>query len=84
MDDEYQKILAVKKAKESELLKKAYVVGVGIGFRKQGGVKTGEMALVVMVRKKMPMQQLSAKDRVPATLDGVPVDVQEVGELKAQ
>jgi hypothetical protein len=84
MDDEYQKILAVKKAKETELLKKAYVVGVGIGFRKKGGVKTGEMALIVMVRKKVSRHQLAAKDFVPATLEGVPVDVQEVGELRAQ
>jgi len=84
MDDEYQKILAVKKAHEAELLRKAYVVGVGVGFRKRGGVKTGEMALIVMVRKKVSRQQLSANDRVPETLDGVPVDVQEVGELKAQ
>ena len=84
MDDEYQKILAVKKAREEELMKKAYVVGVGIGFRKKGGIKIGEMALIVMVRKKVSNKQLSTRDQIPKKIDGVPVDVQEVGELKVQ
>jgi hypothetical protein len=60
------------------------VVGVGVGLREKAGQLTQEVALVVMVRKKVPLETLGAKDRIPAQLGGVPVDVQEVGELKAQ
>jgi hypothetical protein len=56
---------------------------VGIGLRQQAGESTREPALVVMVRKKIPLSQLSPDDVIPASLDGVPVDVQEVGELRA-
>jgi hypothetical protein len=80
----YEKIKAVKDAHQSELMSKPNVVGVGVGLREKAGQLTQEVALVVMVRKKVPLETLGAKDRIPAQLGGVPVDVQEVGELKAQ
>lgn len=78
------RIQAVKKAHTPRLLKKANVVGVGIGLRERGGVRTGEMVLVVMVSRKVPPDQLAPGDVIPASIDGVPVDVQEVGEISAQ
>ncbi len=75
---------AVKAAHAPVLLKKANVVGVGVGLREQGGVRTGEVALVVMVSQKVPLADLAPADVIPASLDGVPVDVQEVGRISAQ
>ena len=78
-----EKIRAIRRAYEAELMSKANVVGVGVGFQQQGGERTGELALVVMVKKKVPLEQLAPEDVIPSSLEGVPVDVQEVGELRA-
>ena len=66
-----------------ELLKKANVVGVAIGYKEKGGQKTEIPSLVVMVRKKVPLSKLKARDVVPPEIDGVVTDVREVGEIKA-
>ena len=76
-------VKAVKRAHENELLSKANVVGVGIGFRQISGTTTSDLALVVMVSSKLPPAQLSEEDRIPSWIDGVPVDVQEVGDIIA-
>jgi hypothetical protein len=81
---EFQRAAEVKNRHEDELLSKANVVGVGIGIRQQEGVYTGEVALIVMVREKLPEAQISDEDLVPAEIEGVPVDVQEVGSIDAQ
>lgn len=81
--DAYEKALAVKRAHQTELMRKANVVGVGVGLRYRGGARTGEIALVVMVRRKVPCGQLMPDDIIPDSIDGVPVDVQDVGELTA-
>jgi hypothetical protein len=75
---------AVLRRVQEKLLKKANVVGVGVGLRRAGGRKTGEVVLVVMVDHKVPQAQLAPKDVVPSEIDGVAVDVQEVGELEAR
>lgn len=79
-----EKARAVKRAHASELLSKANVVGVGVGFCEQGGERTDNVGLVVMVKHKLPREQLSADDVLPVEIDGVPVDVQEVGVIRAQ
>jgi hypothetical protein len=78
-----EKIRSVRKAHEGELMSKANVVGVGVGYRQRHGERTGELALVVMVNKKVPEALLAPEDIIPASLEGVPVDVQEVGEIRA-
>lgn len=79
-----EKIRAVKQAHEATLLSKANVVGVGIGLARRRSTWTQEMALIVLVRQKVPISQLDPEDIIPRILDGVPVDVQEVGNVKAQ
>lgn len=79
-----ERVRAVKNAHEHELMQKANVVGVGVGLQQRGGERTGEIALVVMVRQKVPRDQLAANDVIPDEIDGVPIDVQEVGEPRAQ
>jgi hypothetical protein len=78
-----EKAQAVKKAYEGELMSKENVVGVGTGLRQRGGKPTEDVAIVVMVKKKVPPSQLGPEDIIPAQIEGVPVDVQEVGEIRA-
>lgn len=77
------RIQEVKRRWEAELLRKANVVAVGVGYRQRGGHPTDELCLVVSVRRKVPLEQLAPEDRIPPEIDGVPVDVQEVGTLRA-
>ena len=80
----YEQATAVKRARQDELMRKANVGGVGVGLRQQGGALTDAVVLVVMVKRKVPREQLAPADVIPAEIAGVPVDVQEVGEIKAQ
>jgi len=74
----------VKRAHEADLLTKANVVGVGVGLRSQGGDFGEQVAIVVMVTRKVPRKQLAPEDILPGEIDGIPVDVQEVGEIRTQ
>jgi len=80
-DQETAKARAVKDTYEAELLSKANVVGVGVGLEEKDGASTGKVAVVVMVSEKVPAKQLAKQDIIPPVLDGIPVDVQEVGRL---
>ena len=77
------RIRQVKQAYEDQLLRLANVVGVGIGLRRQSGVRTDQPALVVMVRKKLPAELIAQSDLIPGEIEGIPVDVQEVGDIRA-
>lgn len=78
-----EQVRAVKTAHEADLMRKANVVGVGIGLRQQGGKPTGVLAIVVSVTRKVHLSQLAPGDVIPRELDRIPVDVQVVGELRA-
>lgn len=58
------------------------VVGVGQGVKRVKGRATGEPAIVVLVKKKVPLSELKRDERVPHTLSKVAVDVIEVGEIR--
>lgn len=79
----YEQAKAVKDAYLDDLLSKPNVVGCGIGFRQVQGERTNEIVVVVMVTKKVPNAQLDPDELIPRELEGVPIDVQEVGELGA-
>jgi hypothetical protein len=72
---------AVRQAHEADLMSRANVVGVGVGLRTRGGHREREVAIVVMVRQKVPRTMLAEADVLPGQIDGVPVDVVEVGEI---
>ena len=78
----YQRAEEVKLRYQEEILTKANVVGVGVGLRRRGGVFTDEVAIIVMVSKKRMKVNLSAEELLPEQIEGVPVDVQEVGEIQ--
>jgi len=75
------RVRVVKAAHERELLRKANVVGVGIGRRSRDGQPTDELAIIVSVTHKVPLDSLHPRDIVPRELEGVPVDVQAVGVI---
>jgi hypothetical protein len=78
-----QRAQAVKRRHEQELLRKANVVAVGVGFKTVGGVQTREVGVVVSVKKKLPLSELKPRDVIPAQIEDVPVDVVETGEIRA-
>ncbi len=78
-----ERILAVKAKYERMLLRKKNVVGLGVGYRERHGEITDQMVLTVMVQQKEQRSRLRSNDLIPPELDGVPVDVKEVGQLRA-
>lgn len=80
---DFEKAQSVKRAHEARLLNKSNVIGVGVGLCMRGGTPTAEVGLVVFVRRKLPASQLEADDVIPSEIDSVPVDVQEIGEIRA-
>jgi hypothetical protein len=73
----------VKHRHEQELLRKANVIAIGVGYCARGGVPTKEVGIIVSVKKKVALSELKAQDVIPATIENVPVDVVETGEIRA-
>lgn len=76
-------IKQVKEASKDNLLAMQNVVGVGVGYQIKGGEQTGNYAIVVMVSRKLPLPALAPDTILPKNVDGVTIDVIEVGELRA-
>ena len=79
----YERVSSVKDAFKEDLLAKPNVIGVGVGLREREGELTDEIVLVVLVTKKLPRIEIKADDLIPTEIEGVPIDVQEVGEIAA-
>jgi hypothetical protein len=60
------------------------VVGLGVGMKWRNGEPTGEPALVTLVSRKLPRDELREADLVQPTLANMQTDVLEVGYLFAQ
>lgn len=82
-DRSMQRAQDVKRRHQQELLRKANVVAVGIGYCRRGGVQTREVGIVVSVKSKVPLAELKPRDVVPAQIEDIPVDVIETGEIRA-
>ncbi len=82
-DDALDRARAVKARYEGDLMRYPNVVGVGVGRRQRSGQTIDEICIVVMVRTKRSRDTLDPADLLPAELDGVPVDVQETGDIVA-
>jgi hypothetical protein len=77
--DRLAAIAAVQAEHEADLMRYAHVVGVAIGTCTRGGSRSEEPCLVVFVDRKLPERALGPGALLPRELDGVPVDVVEVG-----
>ena len=71
-------VRAVKKKYTGELMALPNVTGVGIGQ------KDGAQVIKVFVVRKVPLDALSASERVPEKLEGVPCEVEVLGVVSAQ
>lgn len=80
---ENTKIAEVRAQHETELLRYPNVVGVSEGIRTKQGKPTGEPCLVILVQQKISRNKLSKKDILPDQIDGVLVDIVEVGKVEA-
>lgn len=70
-------------AHQDALLGRPNVVGVALGHKFTGGVSTGDRAITVLVHRKVDARYLAPKALIPAEIDGIPTDVQEVGLIRA-
>ena len=55
------------------------LVGVGIGEKVTAGGRTGVLCVKVLVARKFPTGRIDRSDRIPASVDGIPTDVEAVG-----
>jgi hypothetical protein len=58
------------------------LMGVGVGEKIVDGQRTGVMALKFLVRAKYHDKHINKKHRLPKSIAGLPVDVEEVGLLR--
>lgn len=78
-----EKIRDCRDKHKNRLFKKANVISVGLGYKVKGKEKTSELCLVVGVTKKVDRRSVSRHDLIPDELDGVKLDVVEVGYFKS-
>lgn len=83
MDQAIEAAKAIKSKYEDELMKKAHVVGVGVGFKKDNGVPTDEVAIIVNVSQPLDPANSAPIDTIPDTLEGISVQIQETGVIRA-
>jgi hypothetical protein len=67
---------------QAALLDYPNVIGVAEGIRTKRGKPTGDRCLVVYVTRKLPKSKLRASELLPREIDGIPVDVVEVGQIE--
>jgi hypothetical protein len=79
---EVLKAAQIRSRHEAELLRYPNVIGIAEGLRTRRGQPTGEPCLVVYVERKIPRARLGKSEILPSDIEGVPVDVVEVGKVE--
>ena len=74
---------AVKDRHRDRLLDLPNVVALGIGPKIVDAAPTATPATKVYVSKKVPVEELADKDRIPSQIEGIPTDVEEQAPLRA-
>jgi hypothetical protein len=77
-----EELKQIQASHEPELFAKAGVHAVGIGYKTVAGKQTDELAIVVLVERKLSSDSIDAANLIPASLDGVPTDVVERGRAE--
>lgn len=72
----------VRQRHEADLLSYPHVVGVDVGPRMRCGEVTAERCIRIFVRRKVPESQLAEEEVLPVELEGIGVDVIEVGTVR--
>jgi len=71
--------LALRRARRYEPDPGLNLVGVGIGEKVTSGARTGVLCVKVLVARKFARSEIDRRDRIPASVDGIPTDVEAVG-----
>jgi hypothetical protein len=82
-EDELERLRRAHRWVTENLVGSGDVVGVGIGLKTQGGKTLSRLAVRVLVRRKLAPNDVDAKSLVPPDIEGIPTDVEEVGEPHA-
>ena len=80
---EQDQVAQVMEMYKEDILAKPNVVGVGVGYKITKGQTTDQLAIMTLVSRKLPQVGLLADSVIPRSINGVPIDVLEVGELRA-
>ena len=83
MNHEISNVREILKDRSRHLLKMQNVVATGIGYKMTAGQKTPNVSIVCSVKEKLPVSQLTSKNMVPPSFDGVPTDVIRTGHIRA-
>lgn len=80
-EEELRRVRAAKARHGKELLENPDVHGIGVGYRRRGGKKTDELAIVVHVQRKRPKGEIAPRNLLPETVryrdrDGEEIEVQ--------
>ncbi len=78
-DQVFEQVKAVQAEHADSLMKLPNVIGVGIGYCRRKDSPIEEPGLVVIVDHKVPVAQLAEADIIPREIDGVQVEVRELG-----
>ena len=76
-----RRLMEILHSGKPQLLELENVVGVGLGYKEVGGTNCDQMAVKVLVKRKIPSSDIPKTQIVPRTIQNVATDVIEVGEL---
>ena len=70
--------IALKAQHRDLLWRQPNVWGVGVGFLQDAqGNRTGEVGIIVSVTERAAQDGLPVEDRIPESLDGIPVEIRD-------
>ena len=85
LENERAKIQELIRKYESELLKYPNVIGISTGNKIVNGISTKELCISILVKKKIPEEELDSKSVLPKYIESIKTDVVDVGgEIKIQ
>lgn len=78
MKDDHTQICQVKLRHAKRLLALRDVHSVAIGAKRRNGTIQSKLAITIFTTRKKAPRELSAKEQIPAFLEGIPTDVVEI------
>jgi hypothetical protein len=82
--EQYRRVSEVLEQYREWLMSKPHVIGVGIGHPPSAEPDSESYCIVIMVDVLLPAAQIDQVDALPVEIDGVPVNIQEMGGFFAQ
>lgn len=79
---EIDHVRSIQEKYTDQLMAKPHVLGVSLGQDEPNDYGVRRLAIVVLVEREVSDYELSPEDRIPDSLEGVPVLVQEIGTIE--